>query len=89
MIGTMDWGATYNRGATLTKVAKSTKQTKTYLDSPSEVQQILDKMPELTGANREKLLSVIQDEELNKIANELYRPKAEIGDRWYCDGVNR
>lgn len=37
-------------------------------------------MPELTGTNREKLLSVIQDNNLNKIVNELYRPGAKIGD---------
>lgn len=37
-------------------------------------------MPELTGTNREKLLSAIQNENLRKIANELYRPGATIGD---------
>lgn len=37
-------------------------------------------MPELTGTNREKLLSTIQNEKLSKIVNELYRPGATIGD---------
>ena len=37
-------------------------------------------MPELSGSNREKLLSGIQNEQLYKIANELYRPTATVGD---------
>lgn len=37
-------------------------------------------MPELSGTNREKLLSVIQDDDLSKIANELYRSTATVGD---------
>lgn len=37
-------------------------------------------MPEFTGTTREKLLAAIQDNELSKIANELYRPTATIGD---------
>lgn len=41
---------------------------------------LLDKMPELTGSTREKLLSVIQNSELRKIVNELYRPGATVGD---------
>lgn len=51
-----------------------------HLDSPSEVKQILNNMPELTGTNREKLLSVVQDGDLSKIVSELYRPGATIGD---------
>ncbi len=46
----------------------------------SEVAKLLDKMPELTGTNREKLLSVVQDADLNKIVNELYREGAIVGD---------
>lgn len=35
---------------------------------------------ELTGTPREKLLSTVQDSELTKIVNELYRPGATVGD---------
>ena len=48
--------------------------------SGTEVAKLLDKMPELSGNNRGKLLSVIQNEQLYKITNELYRPTATIGD---------
>ena len=44
------------------------------------MQNILDTMPELTGRNRGKLLSAIQNETLRKIAKELYRLGATIGD---------
>ncbi|MDR1548562.1 MAG: hypothetical protein LBT06_08265 [Hungatella sp.] len=37
-------------------------------------------MSELTGSTREKLLSAVQDKELNKIVNELYRRTATTGD---------
>ncbi|MGN9135954.1 hypothetical protein ACTNDG_11060 [Clostridium sp. HCP1S3_B4] len=46
----------------------------------TRVQNILDTMPELTGTTREKLLSAIQNQKLSKIANELYRKGAIIGD---------
>ncbi|WP_246316927.1 hypothetical protein [Paenibacillus agri] len=37
-------------------------------------------MPELTGSTREKLLSAVQNGDLRKIVNELYRPGATVGD---------
>lgn len=37
-------------------------------------------MSELTGTNREKLLSYVQDDGLHSIINELYRPGAIAGD---------
>ncbi len=37
-------------------------------------------MPELSGSNREKLLSVIQNSKLRSIADELYRPTVIIED---------
>ena len=48
--------------------------------SGTETAKLLDDMPKLSGTNREKLLSVIQDDDLSKIANELYRPAATVGD---------
>lgn len=35
---------------------------------------------ELTGSTRDKLLATVQNPELGKIVNELYRPGATIGD---------
>ncbi|GEM_PF-5915982 len=46
----------------------------------SEVTNLLDNMPELTGSTREKLLSIVQNSDLSKIVNELYRPGATVGD---------
>ena len=48
--------------------------------SVNETTKLLDDMPELTGSTREKLLSAVQDKELNKIVNELYRRTATTGD---------
>ena len=47
---------------------------------PDKTDSLLYKRAELTGSPRNKLLATIQDSELNKIANELYRPKAMVGD---------
>ena len=41
---------------------------------------MLNNRAELTGTTREKLLSTVQDSELSKIVNELYRPGATVGD---------
>ena len=37
-------------------------------------------MPEITGSTRDKLLSKIQNSDLGRIVNELYRPGAKVGD---------
>ena len=50
------------------------------LTGSREVELVLDNMPELTGTNREKLLSIVQDSDLSSIVNELYRPGTNIGD---------
>ena len=46
----------------------------------TEIGNLLNKRAELTGTTREKLLSTVQDSELAKIVNELYRPGATVGD---------
>ena len=48
--------------------------------SPNKVDSLLDGRPELTGSTRDKLLATVQDPELSKIVNELYRPGATVGD---------
>ena len=48
--------------------------------SPNKIDSLLDGRPELTGSTREKLLATVQDPELSKIVNELYRPGATVGD---------
>ena len=44
------------------------------------IQQLLGNRPELTGNTRDKLLSTVQNSDLSKIVNELYRPGATVGD---------
>ena len=46
----------------------------------NEVGNLLDEREELTGSTRDKLLDTVQDDELAKIVNELYRPGATVGD---------
>ena len=41
---------------------------------------MLENRPELTGTNREKLLSMVQDTKLAAYINEVYRPGASVGD---------
>lgn len=41
---------------------------------------MLGSRPELTGNTRDKLLSTVQNSDLSKIVNELYRPGATVGD---------
>ena len=48
--------------------------------SPNKIDTLLDGRPELTGSTRDKLLATVQDSELSKIVNELYRPNATVGD---------
>ena len=52
----------------------------TQVVNTTEVTNTLDNRPELTGSNREKLISTVQDPKLNGIVDELYRPDATIGD---------
>ena len=47
---------------------------------PNGTSNLLDGMPELSGTTREKLLGSIQNEELYKIVDQLYRPGASVGD---------
>lgn len=54
--------------------------TKIVVGKNSEVTGLLDKMPELSGSTREKLMSTVQNTDLKKIVNELYRPGATVGD---------
>ncbi|MEA5095218.1 MAG: hypothetical protein VB128_09710 [Sedimentibacter saalensis] len=60
----------------LTKI----KGTSNAVGKGSEVTNLLNNMPELTGSNRDKLLSTTQNSELRKIVDQLYRPGATIGD---------
>lgn len=48
--------------------------------SPNKIDSLLNGRPELTGSTREKLLATVQNPELRKIVNELYRPGAAVGD---------
>ena len=50
------------------------------VNNTSEVTNLLNKMPELTGTTRDKLLSSVQDSELRGIVDQLYRPGATVGD---------
>ena len=46
----------------------------------TEVTNLFDDMPEFAGSTRDKLQSAIQSEDLSRIADELYRPGATVGD---------
>jgi hypothetical protein len=48
--------------------------------SVNRVTGLLGKMPEFSGSTRERLLSAVQNGDLRKIVNELYRPGAKVGD---------
>lgn len=48
--------------------------------SPDKVDNLLNGRPELSGSSRDKLLTTVQNSELRKIVNELYRPGASVGD---------
>lgn len=50
------------------------------LVNPNKIDSLLDGRPELIGSTREKLLAAVQNPELSKIVNELYRPGATVGD---------
>ena len=48
---------------------------------------MLENRPELTGTNREKLLSMVQDTKLAAYINEVYRPGASVGDGGTADVI--
>lgn len=45
-----------------------------------EAEVLLDGVSGITGSNRDRLLSVVQNGDLKSIVNELYRPGATLGD---------
>ena len=45
-----------------------------YGESSGNISELLENRPELTGTNREKLLSMVQDTKLAAYINEVYRP---------------
>ena len=51
-----------------------------YGESSGNISELLENRPELTGTNREKLLSMVQDTKLAASINEVYRPGASVGD---------
>ncbi|MGO4549442.1 hypothetical protein AB4Z29_32255, partial [Paenibacillus sp. 2TAB23] len=46
----------------------------------TKVTNLLLIMPEFTGSTRDRLLSAVQNKELSKIVDQLYRPGATFGD---------
>ena len=62
------------------------KDSKTsYGESSGNISELLENRPELTGTNREKLLSMVQDTKLAAYINEVYRPGASVGDGGTAD----
>ena len=51
-----------------------------YGESSGNISELLENRQELTGTNREKLLSMVQDTKLAAYINEVYRPGASVGD---------
>ena len=56
-----------------------------YGKSSSNVSKFLIDRPELTGTNREKLLSTVQDPTLKRFVDQIYRPGATVGDGGTAD----
>ena len=56
-----------------------------YGGSSGNISELLENRPELTGTNREKLLSMVQDTKLAAYINEVYRPGASVGDGGTAD----
>lgn len=54
-------------------------------ESSGNISELLENRPELTGTNREKLLSMVQDTKLAAYINEVYRPGASVGDGGTAD----
>ncbi len=74
----------YVAGVLVHNMCGGTSET-SYGKSSSKITEILDNRPELTGTNREKLLSIVQDNKLATYINEVYRPGASIGDGGTAD----
>ncbi|SCZ81454.1 hypothetical protein [Pseudobutyrivibrio xylanivorans] len=55
--------------------------------SSGHISELLSGRPELSGTNREKLLSTVQNNKLSSYINELYRPGATIGDGGTADAL--
>ena len=65
---------------------KTEKKVKTsYGESSGNISELLENRQELTGTNREKLLSMVQDTKLAAYINEVYRPGASVGDGGTAD----
>ena len=75
--GTQANGATQSGNAGTTACTDFASNT---VSNSTEVKNLLDNMPELTGSTREKLLSTVQSPALRGIVDELYRPGATVGD---------
>ncbi len=58
-----------------------------YGKSSGYVAKLLDCRPELTGTNRDKLFATVQDNKLATYINEVYRPRAFIGDSGTADAI--
>lgn len=56
-----------------------------YGESSGNISELLENRQELTGTNREKLLSMVQDTKLAAYINEVYRPGASVGDGGTAD----
>ncbi len=77
-----------DKNASFSEAKKLAGECKTsYGNSSSNITRLLDNYPELTGTNREKLLSVVQDSKLATYINEVYRPGASIGDGGTADAL--
>jgi len=61
------------------------KNETSYGKSSGNISELLENRPELTGTNREKLLSMVQDTKLAAYINEVYRPGASVGDGGTAD----
>lgn len=68
-----------------TSVGESGAGETSYGESSGNISELLENRPELTGTNREKLLSMVQDTKLAAYINEVYRPGASVGDGGTAD----
>lgn len=68
-----------------TSVGESGAGETSYGESSGNISELLENRQELTGTNREKLLSMVQDTKLAAYINEVYRPGASVGDGGTAD----
>ena len=73
------------QSATEKKSVKKDGSETSYGKSSGNISELLENRPELTGTNREKLLSMVQDTKLAAYINEVYRPGASVGDGGTAD----